>query len=210
MFKLIALINSQSNQTTAQYNTTQHYSTVIMSSTISKDEKKAITAISRALKASDKKLAQATIKLAKAQLKDTSNACKAISKAFNAEDKKLAKKVAAEAKKFLKDLEKSQKRKLKNAKEVVRATRSFFKVNPALIPIVSDYFEIDDLDIPFEDFCYDKIRYISSQVYEDALSIYQQKAISTSPKGLELVTLTSDVYILLLFLLFQLFLLLYL
>ena len=51
-----------------------------MSSTISKDEKKAITAINRALKASDKKLAQATIKVAKAQLKDTSNARKAISK----------------------------------------------------------------------------------------------------------------------------------
>jgi len=95
---------------------------------------------------------------------------------------------------YLKDLE----RKLKNAKEVVRATRSFFKVNPALIPIVSDYFEIDDLDIPFEDFCYDDIRYISSQVYEEALSIYQQKAKSTSPKGLELMMLASDVSILLL------------
>ena len=95
---------------------------------------------------------------------------------------------------YLKDLE----RKLKNVKEVVRATRSFFKVNPALIPIVSDYFEIDDLDIPFEDFCYDDIRYISSQVYEDALSIYQQKAKFTSPKGLELMMLASDVSILLL------------
>ena len=95
---------------------------------------------------------------------------------------------------YLKDLE----RKLKNVKEVVRATRSFFKVNPALIPIVSDYFEIDDLDIPFEDFCYDDIRYISSQVYEDALSICQQKAKFTSPKGLERMMLASDVSILLL------------
>ena len=77
-----------------------------MSSTISNDEKKAITAINRALKASDKKLAQATIKVAKAQLKDTSNARKAISKALNAKDKKLAKEVAASAKKYLKELTK--------------------------------------------------------------------------------------------------------
>ena len=105
-----------------------------MSSTISKDEKKAIIAINRALKASDKKLAQATIKLAKARIKDTANARKAISKALNAKDKKLAKEVAASAKKYLKDLEKSQKRKLKGY-----ATQSFFKDDPALIPIVSEY-----------------------------------------------------------------------
>ena len=79
-----------------------------MSSTISKDEKKAIIAINRALKASDKKLAQTTIKLAKAQLKDTSNARKAISKALNAKDKKLAKEVAASAKKYLKELAKKK------------------------------------------------------------------------------------------------------
>ena len=81
-----------------------------MSSTISNDEKKAITAINRALKASDKKLAQATIKVAKAQLKDTSNARKAISKALNAKDKKLAKEVAASAKKYLKELTKDLER----------------------------------------------------------------------------------------------------
>ena len=144
-----------------------------MSSTISNDEKKAITTINRALKASDKKLAQATIKLAKAQLKDTANARKAISKALNAKDKKLAKEVAASAKKYLKDLEKSQKRKLKGAKKVAHVTQSFFKDDPALIPIVSEYFVNDDLSIPFEDFCYDDIKYFSNHVYENAIRTYQ-------------------------------------
>ena len=98
-----------------------------MSSTISKDERKAITAINRALKASDKKLAQVTIKLAKAQLKDTSNARKAISKAFNAKDKKLAKEVTASAKKFLKDLEKTNR-------AISKAKKAEDKRNPPAVP----------------------------------------------------------------------------
>ena len=58
-----------------------------MSFVISKDEKKAINAVNRALKAIDKKLAQEAIKMAKNQMKDTLKAQKAISKAVNAENK---------------------------------------------------------------------------------------------------------------------------
>ena len=120
---------------------------------------------------------------------------KAISNALTA-DRRVAKGVASSAKKFLKDLEKTQKRKLSDAKHAVADTRLFFKKNKQLYEIVSNDFEIDDESLPFEKFCYWGIQHLSSKQYEDSISIFQQKAISTSPSSPELIKLSSDLYIL--------------